>query len=102
MKTVLYPSLNKVPLSLIFDALSDPVRLKILKSLLEEGEISCGNCKSSLSKSTMSHHFKILRQTGLIQRREEGRVHFLSIRETEIEKRVPGLLVLLRSLREPL
>ena len=102
MKSRHYPSLKKIPLSAIFDALSDPVRLEILKLLLEEDEISCGNCKSTLSKSTMSHHFKVLTHAGLIQRREQGTSHFLSLRKEEIEKRLPGFLKVLFDLPGPL
>ena len=92
---------KKTPISSIFYALSDPARIEILKELMKEGEVSCGDCKSSLSKSTMSHHFKVLRETGLIERREEGKVHYISIPEEKIEKRVPGLLDVLRSLKAP-
>lgn len=92
---------KKIPISSIFYALSDPARIEILKKILKQGEISCGDCKSNLSKSTMSHHFKVLRETGLIERREEGKVHFISIREDELEKRVPRLLEVLRSLKTP-
>ena len=102
MKSRTYPSLKKIPVSVIFDALSDPVRLEIFCALLEQDEISCGKCKSTLSKSTMSHHFKVLTQAGLIQRREEGTIHFLSVRKEEVDRRLPGLLALLRQMKGPL
>jgi DNA-binding transcriptional ArsR family regulator len=95
-------SLKKIPLSLLFYALSDPARLEIIRGLMEEEEVSCGACKSSLSKSTMSHHFKVLREAGFIQRREEGKVHFISLRQKEIETRLPGLLSLLERAKTPL
>ena len=90
-----------MPLSSIFDALSDPARLEIIQYLIENDELSCGACKTTLSKSTMSHHFKVLREAGLIQRREEGKIHFISIRVKEIEGRLPGFLDLLRSMKGP-
>jgi DNA-binding transcriptional ArsR family regulator len=102
MKGSYCPNLKKMPLSVLFYALSDPVRIEIIQILLEQDEISCGKCKSSLSKSTMSHHFKVLREAGLIQRREEGKVHFISLRKEEIEARLPGFLDLLRQPIGPL
>lgn len=96
------PSLKKIQISSIFYALSDPARIEIIRELLEQEEITCGECKSSLSKSTMSHHFKVLRETGFIEKREEGKTHYISLRVDEIEKRVPGLIEVLRSLKSPL
>lgn len=101
MKKNYCPNLKKMPLSTIFDALSDPARIEIILWLLEEKETSCGECKSTLSKSTMSHHFKVLREAGLIQRREEGKMHFISLRLEEIEDRVPGFLTLLMKIKKP-
>lgn len=102
MKSSYSPNLKKMPLSSIFYALSDPARLEIIRMLLEEDETSCGQCKTALSKSTMSHHFKVLREAGLIQRREEGKVHFISLREEELESRLPGFVELLRKCKGPL
>ena len=90
------PNLKKMPLSSIFAALADPARLEVIQLLLEKDEISCGKCKYSRSKSTMSHHFKVLKETGLIQKREEGTTHFISLRQADIESRVPGLLGVLK------
>lgn len=101
MKKTYCPNLRKMPVSTLFDALSDPARIEIIQVLLEEKELSCGQCKTELSKSTMSHHFKVLREAGLIQRREEGKVHFISLREEEIELRLPGLLKMLQNLKGP-
>ena len=86
-----------MPLASIFYALSDPARLEILRALMTDSERSCGQCPSRLSKSTMSHHFKVLREAGLIQKREEGKIHYISLREEEIEAHLPGLLKLLRN-----
>ena len=102
MKKTYCPNLKKMPISALFDALSDPARIEIIQVLLEEKELSCGQCKTELSKSTMSHHFKVLREAGLIQRREEGKVHFISLRVEEIELRMPGFIKVLKGLKGPL
>jgi DNA-binding transcriptional ArsR family regulator len=92
----------QMPLSAIFYALSDPARLKIVKELLERDEIACCEFKTNVSKSTLSHHFKVLREAGIIQKREEGTRQFNSLRTEEIEKRCPGLLKTLLKSEDPL
>ena len=86
------PNLSKMPLSAIFYALSDPARLQIVRQLLEDDEVCCGDFKCKVAKSTMSHHFKVLRESGLIQKREKGTQQLNSLRRKEIESRCPGLL----------
>lgn len=96
------PNLKKMPLSVIFDALSDPARIEIILIILQQQEITCGQCKSPLSKSTMSHHFRVLQEAGIIQRREEGKTHYLSVRTGELEERLPGIISILKKVKRPL
>ncbi len=91
-----------MPLSHILNALSDPARLKIVKILLEKEEQPCGAFKMTISKSTLSHHFKVLREAGLIQKRGEGTTHLTSLRREEIENRFPGLLAAIAKAGAPL
>ena len=91
----------KIKLSFIFYALSDPIRLEIIRTLSAVEELPCSACKSSLSKSTMSHHFKVLREAGLIQKRTLGKVHFISLRHKQFEKRLPGLLDSIQIAKRP-
>ncbi|ATW28762.1 transcriptional regulator [Candidatus Formimonas warabiya] len=72
--------------------MGDPIRLQIIKTLAHQCETTCGCCNINLPKSALSHHFKILRESGLIHVRIEGKQRFLSIRYDELEKRFPGLL----------
>jgi DNA-binding transcriptional ArsR family regulator len=102
MRRVNLPSLAKMPLSAILYALSDPARLKIVICLLEKSEIPCGEFKCNLTKSTMSHHFKVLRESGLIQIRSEGTKQFNSLRTKEIDARFPGLLKAISKAAGPL
>ena len=96
------PNLKKIPLSTFFDAFSDPARIEIILLLLKKEETSCGKCnQNSLSKSTMSHHFIVLHEAGIIQRREEGTVHHLSLRLEEIEARIPGFIGILKKIKGP-
>jgi DNA-binding transcriptional ArsR family regulator len=73
-------------------ALSDPVRLGIVEVLRYEGERSCGELEVPVSKSTLSHHLKVLRDAGLTQTRAVGVHRFVSLRRADVELRFPGLL----------
>ena len=73
-------------------ALSDPVRLSIVMHLAANGEKACGTFSLPVAKSTASHHFRVLREAGVIQMRAEG-THFInSLRRNDLDARFPGLL----------
>ena len=54
--------------------------------------MTCGELNCDRPKSSMSHHFKILRDAGIIETRIEGKEHLNSLRSAELEKIFPGLL----------
>ncbi|MBL0888360.1 ArsR/SmtB family transcription factor [Myceligenerans indicum] len=76
----------------VMHALADPTRLTIVRQLLEGGEQACGGFDVRVSASTLSHHFKVLREAGVIDQREQGRHRMTSLRSTDLETRFPGLL----------
>jgi DNA-binding transcriptional ArsR family regulator len=78
----------------VLGALSDPVRLSIVRTLAAtEGESrSCGSFGLAVSKSTASHHFRVLRESGIIRQRDEGRHRMTELRRPELNARFPGLL----------
>lgn len=80
-------------LAKIFEALSDPIRLDIVAKLYREGECTCNqlNC-CSRPKSTMTHHFRVLREAGLVQTRTCGVTHVNSLCRAEVDAAFPGLL----------
>ena len=74
-------------------ALADPVRIAIIKRLGEcEEARACGSFDLPVSKSTLSHHFKVLREAGLIQGRYEGTRKLISLRHADVDAVYPGLL----------
>ena len=81
----------------VLAALSDPVRMQIIRTLLaeEDGGRACGTFGLPVSKSTASHHFKVLREAGLIDQELVGRTRLIRLRRREIEKSYPGLLDLI-------
>lgn len=92
------PSKKSIALEPVLKALSDPVRLSVVRQLLEAdgGEIACGTFKHDLTKATFSHHIKILIDAGLIVKRQEGTRGMTSLRRKEIEENFPDLLKWIR------
>ena len=87
-----HPSRAELELSAVLHALSDPARLEIVRRLAHGDEWSCGRFDLGLSKATLSHHFRVLRESGVIRTRAEGRKRLLSLRDDDLEDRFPGLL----------
>src|SRR2546427_11399919 len=76
------------------NGLSDPLRLRIVYLLARNGETECSVIYRELgiSKSNASHHFRILRECGLLRRTHEGQRQSARLRTEEFEARFPGLL----------
>jgi DNA-binding transcriptional ArsR family regulator len=89
-------------LSKVLYALSDPTRLKIVRLLHQtDREMRCGDFYDALevTRPTLSHHFAVLRECGVIVTRVDGTAKFNSLARKEIQRRFPGLLdSVLRSL----
>lgn len=77
----------------VLQALADPVRIAIVRRLGECADArTCGSFELPVSKSTLSHHFKVLREAGLIVGRYEGTRKLISLRRDDLEAAYPGLL----------
>lgn len=94
MKKLYHPGRDDMQLTAIFAALSDPLRLQLVKDLAVAGELACGAFQYPIAKSTMTHHVRALREAGVVQVRIQGTQHFLSLRAADMEWRFPGLLEL--------
>jgi DNA-binding transcriptional ArsR family regulator len=92
VRTVAHPALGEVELPEALHALSDPVRLDIVRTLARDGECPCGSFGVQVSKSTLSHHLKVLRQAGLTETRPDGTLRLISLRREEFDERFPELL----------
>jgi DNA-binding transcriptional ArsR family regulator len=92
MRIYTHPSPKDFTLELIFHALSDPLRLEIVRHLSEVTEATCGELDGGRPKSSVSHHFRRLREAGLVQTRVAGTVHQNTLRRVELDARFPGLV----------
>ena len=86
------PHGDEMTLAAVMAALSDPMRVAIVRQLAAEGERTCGTFDLGISKATRSHHFRVLREAGLTRTRAEGTHRHVSLRREEIDARFPGLL----------
>jgi len=86
------PQKSELELSSVLYALSDPTRLKIVAALNETAEIACGFFPIEMAKSSLSHHFRVLRSAGVIATRKEGTTSLNRLRKEELSERFPGLI----------
>src|ERR1700737_1668019 len=93
MRTIHHPAIEQVALSQGLYALSDPVRLSVVRQLALNGEATWSALDCGRPKSSMSHHFRVLREAGLVRTRTDGPAHMNDLRRDEIDRRFPGLLM---------
>ena len=88
------PDLSTVDIAGLLQALSDPVRLTIVRQLDEAGSdgLTCGQLDLPVGKSTCSHHLKVLRSAGVTAEREEGTRKHVRLRREELDERFPGVI----------
>ena len=87
-----HPDLHAIQLPAVLHALSDPMRLSIVEALAGGGERTCKSFELPVTKSTSTHHFRVLREAGVIRQRLEGTTKLSSLRRAELDQRFPGLL----------
>ncbi|SFR27972.1 DNA-binding transcriptional regulator, ArsR family [Lentzea waywayandensis] len=92
-RTVEHPELSEVTLQQALEALADPVRRMVVCQLARAGgEKGCGTFETPVSDSTLTHHFTVLREAGVIRQHYRGTTKLNSLRTAEMEARFPGLL----------
>ena len=97
VRPLLHPSVQDVTVEAILHALSDPVRVAIFVNIV--GQDCSHNCvafskinEKPIPKSTLSQHFKALREAGLIRGQRRGVEMQNTSRCVEINSRFPGLI----------
>lgn len=103
MKQFAHPPVDEVELPGLLSALADPVRLAIVRNLYDRRDgLCCADASPDgrFPKSTLSNHFRVLREAGLIRTEKHGLQHISRLRRAEIDKKFPGLLKLVLKLAE--
>ena len=87
-----HPARDEIELAAVLHALSDPMRLRIVAGLAAEDKRTCKSFELPVTKSTCTHHFRVLREAGLIRQRLHGTTRLNSLRREDLDERFPGLL----------
>lgn len=87
------PDVDEIALPDVLHALSDPVRLALVRELYAcGGERTCGSFDLPVAKSTATHHWRVLRDAGVVSAREDGTRKYHSLRRHDLDLRFPGLI----------
>ena len=95
MSRFVHPSIEDITLTGVLAALADPFRLQIVQTMLsKEACMSCTEAAPcpNLAKSTLSHHFRILREAGIIRTSKKGVENRNIVRIEDLNARFPELL----------
>lgn len=88
------PATDEIDLIEVLKALGDPARLQIVATIADGGFYSCSAeiFGIDIHKSTLSHHYKVLREAGITSTRVVGRNRDIRLRREDLDARFPGLL----------
>jgi DNA-binding transcriptional ArsR family regulator len=88
-----HPARDEIRLEGVLHALSDPMRLHVVRELAAAGaEVSCSSIELPVTKSTTTHHFRVLRESGVIRQTYRGTAKMNGIRRADLDALFPGLL----------
>jgi DNA-binding transcriptional ArsR family regulator len=88
-----HPDVDELELSAVLHALSDPHRLKVVRILAEADEPRpCGSFGLAVSKSTATHHLRVLREAGVVRTEPRGTSRVSELRRADLDSRFPGLI----------
>ncbi|WTC76511.1 hypothetical protein OG882_39805 (plasmid) [Streptomyces anulatus] len=91
-RTYHHPDTGEIAIPRVLFALSEPLRLNMVRMLAEQGETDSIDLGPELPRSTLTHHTSLLRESGVVFVRAEGRKCMIRLREDDLEARFPGLL----------
>jgi DNA-binding transcriptional ArsR family regulator len=98
-----HPATEDLELPAVLHALSDPQRLHIVRELdRDPAPRPCGSFGLEVSKSTSTHHFRVLREAGVVSQQLLGTAKLTTLRREDLDERFPGLLdAVLQSAAQP-
>lgn len=91
-RALAHPAREEIRLEAVLHALSDPTRLHIAYTLARLGEVACSVIDCEVAKSTTTHHYRVLREAGVISQVYRGTSKLNALRRDDLDARFPGLL----------
>jgi DNA-binding transcriptional ArsR family regulator len=92
-RTLPHPATADIRLEDVLRALSDPARLTVVRTLAGAADaIACSGVSLPVSKSTRTHHFRVLRESGVIRQTYRGTAKMTALRRADLDRLFPGLL----------
>ncbi|MFE4214373.1 ArsR/SmtB family transcription factor [Streptomyces sp. NPDC056844] len=92
-RVLAHPSREEIRVEGVLHALSDPIRLRIVRQLAgATDEQACSRFDLPVSKSTTTHHFRVLRENGVIAQFYRGTAKLSCVRTEDLDALFPGLL----------
>lgn len=92
-RELVHPPPEEIRLEGVLHALADPVRLGVVHSLaLARQELTCSQFDLPVTKSTSTHHFRVLRESGVIRQIYRGTAKMNGLRREDLDALFPGLL----------
>lgn len=92
MRLAKHPDADEMALVSVMAALSDPIRVGLVRVLADGRERGWGELRAPVAKSTLSHHLRVLRDAGITRTRQEGTRCYVTLRRDDLQARFPGLL----------
>ncbi|RFC71515.1 MULTISPECIES: helix-turn-helix transcriptional regulator [unclassified Streptomyces] len=88
-----HPDAADITLQGVLEALTDPIRRSIVRQLANSAaDMACGTFDITVTRSTGTHHFRVLRQSGVIRQYYVGTSKMNTLRRADLERALPGLL----------
>ncbi|RSS58053.1 transcriptional regulator [Streptomyces sp. WAC07061] len=92
-RALAHPEPGEIRLEGVLHALSDPMRLSIVRELAStDAELACSDFVLPVTKSTTTHHFRVLRESGVVRQTYRGTAKMNGLRREDLQTRFPGLL----------
>lgn len=89
---LVHPEADAIDILDVLHALAEPTRMAIVQALRVDSELACGTFPVDVAPSTLTHHFRVLREAGVIRQRDDGQRRWTALRRDELDTRFPGLL----------
>ncbi|MFD0418377.1 ArsR/SmtB family transcription factor [Streptomyces sp. NPDC127108] len=92
-RALAHPAREEIRLEGVLHALSDPLRMLIVCELAAaQVGVTCSHFDLPVTKSTSTHHFRVLREAGVIQQNYRGTAKLNGLRRDDLDALFPGLL----------